>query len=454
MQHVVPEKLEAALRASGLRVAGPLDTRAGRPRWTALGPDGQRWTVLEVAAAHAPAARLRAEALAAAEHPNLAVGGPVLDLQDGGVLALVAAEPGVDLGVLLGARGPLDDAEAVGVLAPVAEALAALHEAGLTHGALTAADVVLTDTGPVLADVGGGAGPTTAPDVRAHRRAEDLADLVALAHRLLGPGAAGPVVDALARAGEVDAAGLAVLLRSAARPRPVELPDAAVLARLALLRLSGKRPARGRHEDGTRRRRGAARRTRRALRRAPRSARLGVLGLGAVVAAVGGAAWLGVLPWPAASAASPAESRHASLSPSPEARAVASGGDPHATTAGAASVSSSAESTSEAARTEAARLTRERITAMAAGRVDRLAALTEPGSPAAAADAGLTLTPVALAGLDVEASAPVTDGCPQGLVCVPVVAHVRTADGDEQVSSVVLALRPATWRVVQVSPGR
>ena len=198
MQHVVPEKLEAALRASGLRVAGPLDTRAGRPRWTALGPDGQRWTVLEVAPSHAPAARLRAEALAEVEHPHLAVGGPVLDLPDGGVLALVAAEPGVDLAVLLGARGPLDDAEAVGVLAPVAEALAALHAAGLTHGGLTGGDVVLTDSGPVLADVGGGSGPGAPPDVVARQRSEDVTDLVALGRRLLGPAAAGPVADALA----------------------------------------------------------------------------------------------------------------------------------------------------------------------------------------------------------------------------------------------------------------
>ncbi|MCB2175730.1 MAG: hypothetical protein KQH57_07975 [Actinomycetales bacterium] len=464
MQHVVPEKLEAALRASGLRVAGPLDTRAGRPRWTALGPDGQRWTVLEVAPSHAPAARLRAKALAEVEHPHLAVGGPVLDLPDGGVLALVAAEPGVDLAVLLGARGPLDDAEAVGVLAPVAEALAALHAAGLTHGGLTGGDVVLTDSGPVLADVGGGAGPGGAPDVLARQRSEDVADLIALGRRLLGPAAAGPVADALD--GPDDGAdALAARLRSAAPPRPVDLPDAAVLARLALLRLSGDGPVRGRHEDDSRRRRGPARRARRRLRRAPRGVRVAAIGVAALVAVLGGATWLGVLPWatasppgtPSAGAMSWAARTQQVPSSEPSdvigpAASAATGPDGAGTrTPGTAEPQESAD---DVARAEAVRLTRERITAMAAGEADRLAELTEPGSPAAAADVGLTLVPVELADLHVEASEPVTYGCPPDVVCVPVVAHVRTAGGEEQVSSVTLALRPGTWRVVSVSPGR
>ena len=163
VEHVVPEHLAAALRAAGLTAAGPLDTRDGRPRWTALDPDGRRWAVGVVGPERADAARRRAAVLAGVEHPHLAVAGPVLEAADGGVLALVAAEPGVDLAVLLGARGPLDDAEAVGVLAPVAGALAALHAGGLAHGDLTAADVVLTDGGPVLADVGGGAAPVGEP---------------------------------------------------------------------------------------------------------------------------------------------------------------------------------------------------------------------------------------------------------------------------------------------------
>lgn len=464
MQHVVPEQLEAALRASGLRVAGPLDTRAGRPRWTALGPDGQRWTVLEVPAAHAAAARRRAEALADVDHPHLAVGGPVFGLPDGGVLALVAAEPGVDLAVLLGARGPLDDAEAVGVLAPVAEALAALHAAGLTHGGLTGGDVVLTDSGPVLADVGGGSGPGGSRDLMARQRSQDVADLVALGRRLLGPAAGGPVAAVLA--GPDDGAdALAARLRDAAGPRPVDLPDPAVLARLALLRLSGGGPTPGRHRHGTRRPRGPARRVRRTVRGAPRAVRIGALGAGVLVAAVGGAAWLGVLPW---ATASPAGPQAAPVTGAPAGRGLpgppdepsgASGSASDATDAGRAGTRATGTgdpqaSADDVARAQAVRLTRERITAMAAGETDRLAALTEPGSPAAAADVDLTLRPVELADLQVEASAPVSAGCPQGLVCVPVVAHVRTADGEDQASSVTLALRPGTWRVVEVSPGR
>ena len=194
--------------------------------------------------------------------------------------------------------------------------------------------------------------------------------------------------------------------------------------------------------------------------------RIGAVGAAVVVAAVGGAAWLGVLPWATASPPGPPPSPGAT-SPAGRTQAVPST-EPSAVTGTGASEASEPdgdgtqaagaavpqESADDVARAEAVRVTRERITAMAAGEADRLVALTEPGSPAAAADVELTLVPVELADLQVEASAPVTDGCAPDLVCVPVVAHVRTADGQEQVSSVVLALRPETWRVVAVSPGR
>ena len=199
----------------------------------------------------------------------------------------------------------------------------------------------------------------------------------------------------------------------------------------------------------------------------PRRVRVAVIGLAAAITAVGGAAWLGRVPWATASPWGAAASAVASL---PAERTSASSRAPDAAGATASDATEAARpdgagnqaagtaapqgSVADVARAEAVRLTRERITAMAAGEADRLATLTEPGSPAAAADVGLTLVPVELADLQVEASTPVIDGCAPDLVCVPVVARVRTGDGAEQVSSVTLALRPGTWRVVAVSPGR
>jgi hypothetical protein len=412
VEHVVPEHLAAALRAAGLTAAGPLDTRDGRPRWTALDPDGRRWAVGVVGPERADEARRRAALLAGLEHPHLAVAGPVLEAADGGVLALVAAEPGVDLAVLLGARGPLDDAEAVGALAPVAGALAALHAGGLAHGDLTAADVVLTDSGPVLADVGGGASPVGAPaPVLERRQAEDVADLAAIGRRLIGVGATGPVAAACAHGTARSASDLQARLRAAATPRPVDLPDPAVLARLALLRLA-VRPA-GRHRESgpemtrrDRRRRWPRWHARpRWSVRPPRRRRL-LVGLGLVVVAV---------------------------------------------TVAVAVVDLARPSETRAAKEAAVRLTEQRVAALAAGAPERLVDLTEPGSPAAAADAGLVAAPVQLDSVSVQAGDPVTDGCPADLVCVPVRTQTTVA-GEDVSTSVTLGLRPGSWRVVQVSP--
>ncbi len=411
MEHVVPEHLAAALRAAGLTAAGPLDTRDGRPRWTALDPDGRRWAVGVVGPARADAARRRAAVLAGVEHPHLAVAGLVLEAADGGVLALVAAEPGVDLAVLLGARGPLDDAEAVGVLAPVAGALAALHAGGLAHGDLNAADVVLTDGGPVLADVGGGATPVgEQSSLLARRQAEDVADLAAIGRRLIGVGATGPVAAACAPGTARSASDLLARLGAAATPRQVDLPDPAVLARLALLRLAA-RPA-GRHRDGGS---GATRRARR--RRWPR--------------------WSG-------------RSRWSGDRPHRRRRFVGLGLAVVAVVGVAVAVDLAGSSEARAARAAAVRLTELRIAALAAGAPERLADLTEPGSPAAAADAGLVPAPVRLDSVSVEAGDPVTDGCPADLWCVPVRTQTTVA-GEEVTTTVTLGLRPGSWRVVQVS---
>ncbi|MDO8120346.1 hypothetical protein Q6346_03345 [Isoptericola sp. b490] len=409
MQTVVPEDLDAALRSAGLRVAGPLDAREDRARWTALGPDGRRWAILEAAAGEADGARRRAHALAAVDHPNVAAAGPVLDRPGGGVLLLVAAEPGVDLAVLMAARGPLDDAEATGVLVPVAGALAALHAAGLAHGALTPADVVLTAAGPVLVDVGGGTGPV------AVQQAADVAALVQLGRRLVGPGP-GPVADALGGA-DPTARTLEAALRTASEPRPVDLPDSAVLARLALQRFAGQQP--GEPVRPSRRTANGGRGTRRGRLRRGGHGRRGRTG--------GPRARL---PW------------HRVVVASVAIVAVA--------VAWAVIVRGGRDD----ARARAVQLTEQRITALAAGDIAGLAALTEPGSPAALADARLRPEPVEVEWLAVEAGRRVEDGCPAGLVCVPVTTRTRIAGDSIRTARVTLALRPGTWRVVQVSPAR
>jgi len=63
--------------------------------------------------------------------------------------------PGGSVADLVAARGPLEPAEVTTVVVPVARALAALHAAGIVHGDVTAANVLLGGDGhPVLADLG------------------------------------------------------------------------------------------------------------------------------------------------------------------------------------------------------------------------------------------------------------------------------------------------------------
>lgn len=102
------------------------------------------------------AVRLRAEAavLASVDHPNLL---RVLDVvaDPPGVALVLPYAAGGSLRLLLDQVGSLDPGEVVALLAPVADALAALHRHGLAHGDLTPDNVLLTGAGePVVADVG------------------------------------------------------------------------------------------------------------------------------------------------------------------------------------------------------------------------------------------------------------------------------------------------------------
>lgn len=84
-------------------------------------------------------------------HETLALDGP-----EGPSTALVLEHlAGGSLGGIISARGHLSPGEAVTVIAPVAEALAALHDLGIVHGDISPGNVLFDSTGrPALADLG------------------------------------------------------------------------------------------------------------------------------------------------------------------------------------------------------------------------------------------------------------------------------------------------------------
>jgi len=219
-------------------------------------------------------ARLRREAalLAALSHPHLLRLRDTVRTGDGWVLVLDYAA-GSSLAALLRERGRLRPGEVVTALAPLAAALAYAHGEGLVHGDVTPANVLFTADGrPLLADLGiarvvcddgpialtpeyadpavaAGAMPGPATDVFAvaavawhaltgmppwaGETAEDTLFAAATGElpdlRELAPGAPEPLVAVLERALSVDpaargsAAELALDLRHACTPEPVEL---------------------------------------------------------------------------------------------------------------------------------------------------------------------------------------------------------------------------------------
>ncbi len=165
-------------------------------------------------------------------HPHLV---PVIDVIATSEGIAVVSEPvngAVNLARLLGVRERLDPGEVVTVGLPLAQALAAAHSAGVVHGRLDLADVLLEPNGrPVLAGTGiaGLGGSSTTPPV-------DVGDLAGLLLAAM-PHATGP-----------DAAAVAVAVAPALVDDPVRRPTAeelaAALARSchpAPVRLEGRR---------------------------------------------------------------------------------------------------------------------------------------------------------------------------------------------------------------------
>jgi serine/threonine-protein kinase len=100
-------------------------------------------------------ARFRAEAVAAARlaHPSIVA---IFDTCSDGLEAIVMElVRGTNLRRYLDERGPLEPAEAVGIIAQVADALEVAHRSGVVHRDVKPANILLADDGRVLvADFG------------------------------------------------------------------------------------------------------------------------------------------------------------------------------------------------------------------------------------------------------------------------------------------------------------
>lgn len=261
---VVPDGLSAALRSAGMVLAGPAGSGSGGPRWTARSPDGTRWGVTLVAArspGHVEHLEERGARLALLDHEGLATSLPPLRLSARRVVALHALVAGTDLATVHAARRGWTPAEVVGVLAPLARALAVLHRAGLAHGDVSPANVVLgADGRPVLVDLlcgddllQQGTPRVAAPErPRGARPAGDVHALARTGLLLLGDTAdrdAEAAVRSILEAAACpeperrpSAEDLAAALVRECPPASAPLPDPAVLARLALQRLADVRP--------------------------------------------------------------------------------------------------------------------------------------------------------------------------------------------------------------------
>ncbi|ONH37367.1 hypothetical protein BL254_03670 [Protofrankia sp. BMG5.30] len=175
-----------------VRDAGAGDVWAGRVVATGVECTVRRVRLPPGTAGRETAMR-SARLLVELDHPHLV---PVIDVIATSEGIAVVSEPvdgAVNLGRLLGVRERLEPGEVVTVGLPLAQALAAAHAAGVVHGRLDLADVLLEPNGrPMLAGTGvaGLGGPPTTPPV-------DVGDLAGLLLAAM-PHATGPAAAAVA----------------------------------------------------------------------------------------------------------------------------------------------------------------------------------------------------------------------------------------------------------------
>lgn len=195
--------------------------------------------------------RQRAQVLRELETAGVVAVRAVLDLAGEYLAVVMDLVEGVDLGVLLAARGSLTRGEAAVLLRDLATGLAGLHAAGVVHGDLSPANVMVTTAGHgVLVDLVGtgtetGTPPWAAPEQERGGAATPASDVYSLAAVLRSCAHGALALEGRLHAVTSDAldadparrpsaAELASRAEELGRPRPLELPQAALLEATAL----------------------------------------------------------------------------------------------------------------------------------------------------------------------------------------------------------------------------
>ncbi len=277
----LPPGFAAVLASRGWRISdrgtsrGAAGIGVGSQVWAVVDDAGQQadLTLVPVPADHRERALVvdRLGVLRTLDHEHLAAIDEIVEGDPGHLGVLTRRPRGTGLDLFARCRGPLSAGEAVTLVVPLAQALAALHHAGQTFGAIGRADVTVGPDGRTV---------LRAPlDVSTVSPAEDVRALAALVTGLVPPpatlhagvrGAVGPEdgKDAAALAalhaelaaaqradprGRPEAGTFAALCYEAALPVPLVLPDPARLAAAAIAERSdprGPRVARAGDGDG------------------------------------------------------------------------------------------------------------------------------------------------------------------------------------------------------------
>lgn len=400
---LVPADVRALVDGSAFRVAGAAGPDG--TGWLAAATDGsdRRIEVHVVATVLDELTSARVERLRHVRHDHLPAVHDVVEIGPGRTALVVEHLPGPSLAELRSQRAPLSDGEAATVAIPVASALAALHDAGLAHGGVSPATVLVRPDGrPALVDLRGVLAGAGTPDGDVRRLVASVLAQVpdADVHLLAGPqaGSLRDALEELVTVGDVTAGHLVDRCFAVVAPEPVRLPDAGTRAALDLARTGATAAT-------------DLRRPRRPRRRAPRA-----LVVGAVVAGslgVGGLVLgaVGLLPTPGG--AGPADASHAgpaaSVGEATPSVATRSGGDATSSAALASGGGRDAGAAVHAAPTTdpavaAADLTRRRAQHVAAGDAAGLVEVEVADGPAHRADLRLVepLDPVPREGLDVD----------------------------------------------------
>lgn len=224
--------LGAALIAGRYRLHPQLDGTAGTSRWRATDePTGRVVAVRRIALSGLPAAeaaslrdRVLRDARAAGHHPNLVVVFDVV-VEAGELWVVQEYLPAPTLADVLAGRGPLPAGEVAAIGTQVASGLAAAHAAGVVHGNVGPADVVLA--WPAAKLDGFGTAPPGAD------RGGDVHALGVVLDRAVDRREAGPLVWPLMS-----------LMAPDPRARPTAAQAEAVLRDVALARPAGGRSGR------------------------------------------------------------------------------------------------------------------------------------------------------------------------------------------------------------------